>query len=449
MAYSRNAPSLMDLPLEVRHNIFKHVVASSSVKPKKLLRYWFEKKEIGETVAQHIAAEPNGPAPRVLPSDDFDGYDDSETADSNDEDETVGDGSDEEQAGEDDEDVDEDEDEAEDEDEDVEDEEDEVVEEDEENQQQEEMEQDAADALNVPNDGADIDEMEGDHATSGPTTNQHSSSAIGVSGDVLSTQVPAIASNQGTGHQVGIDSDVSIVDPDQGAQDDEGDDMDVDASMGDGPDAGHQNATQAPPQPAPVVRAHHKWRHIPNFMRITSLPPPLELLLTSKQLNEEAKDWFYNVAILRIEATASFAHTSFFEEAFNQITQAAFSPMENIRKVEVTFVWDTTWIRADDSGTVGAIFPALLDQRASFVYSILAQAPDLKSVVVNWHDSAQDNESANLMLDTLVRFHTLHANVKINEHYIAADDTPHKRSIAGKRRVEFQNILDRGLDTMN
>lgn len=188
--------------------------------------------------------------------------------------------------------------------------------------------------------------------------------------------------------------------------------------------------------------------NVQQFMRMTHCPPPIELLLTSKQLNNEAKSWFYDVAVLRIEATGSFAHTSFFEEAFSQITEAAFSPMENIRKVEVTFVWDTTWLRADDAGCTGAIFPALLRQRAAFVIGILAQAPNLKKVTIHWHDSAEDEESVDLMNDVLAGFLGLNAEVKVETHYIAADVKPRRRSVAGKRRVEFQNIVDMGLDRL-
>jgi hypothetical protein len=183
-------------------------------------------------------------------------------------------------------------------------------------------------------------------------------------------------------------------------------------------------------------------------MRMTHCPPPVELLLASKQLNAEAKSWFYDVAILHIEATGSFAHTSFFEEAFSQITEAAFSPIEDIRKVEVTFVWDTTWLRGDSAGCAGAIFPALLRQRAAFVVGILAQAPNLNEVTIHWHDSAQDEESVDLMNDVLAGFLGLSAAIKVETHYIAVDAKPHKRSIAGRRRVEFQNIVDMGLDRL-
>jgi hypothetical protein len=79
---------------------------------------------------------------------------------------------------------------------------------------------------------------------------------------------------------------------------------------------------------------------------------------------------------------------------------------------------------------------------------ILSQAPDLKEVTIHWHDSAQDNESANFMLDIVAPFHSLSATIKIEEHYIAADAKPHKRSIAGQQRVEFQYIVDQGLDRL-
>jgi hypothetical protein len=52
------------------------------------------------------------------------------------------------------------------------------------------------------------------------------------------------------------------------------------------------------------------------------------------------------------------------------------------------------------------------------------------------HDSAQDDESANLSLDNLSQFHRLPATITIKEHYIAVDAKPRKSSIAGKRRVE-------------
>lgn len=183
-------------------------------------------------------------------------------------------------------------------------------------------------------------------------------------------------------------------------------------------------------------------------MRITHRPPPVELFLASKELNAEAKSWFYDVAVFRIDATGSFAHTSFFEEAFSQITEAAFSPMENICKAEATFVWDTTWLRSEQADCAAAIFPALLRQRAIFVTNILAQAPSLKEVVIHWHDSAEDEEAVDLMNDVLAGFLSLKAAIKVEPHIIAADEKPYRKSVAGKQRVEFQRIVENGLDRL-
>lgn len=331
---------LLTLPLEVRHKIFEHTL-SDDANPKKLLRYWFEKKETNALIATHVANDPTGPAPQVAH------HVDASEDDSDDEDEEEQ----EEQA---------DEDAAEDEDEDG--------------------EADGNEELNEDDDDMDVDE-----------------------------------------------------------QDEQNADGEANATA---------TAPTQPAQPVPVVMAARKWRHITNFMRLTHRPPPMALFLACPQLNAEAKNWYYDVAVLRIAATGSFAHTSFFEEAFSQITEAAFSPMENIRKVEVTFVWDTTWIRADTTGCVEAIFPALLRQRAFFVLQILAQAPDLKEVVIHWHDSAQDGESAILRIDVLQPFDSLHATVKIVEHYITPETKPHHKSIAGKQRVEFESIVEGGLDRL-
>jgi hypothetical protein len=50
------------------------------------------------------------------------------------------------------------------------------------------------------------------------------------------------------------------------------------------------------------------------------------------------------------------------------------------------------------------------------------------------------------MMDALEPFYTLLATVKVEDHYIAANIKPSKRSIAGKRRLEFENILQTNLD---
>ncbi|RAR06132.1 hypothetical protein DDE82_003480 [Stemphylium lycopersici] len=397
------APVFMNLPLEVRHTIFEHASARGT-EPKKLLRYWFEKKEAKELVAQEVANNPNGPAPRIVYNEN--GYDcESDTSEVDGEDENEDEGEEDE------------------EDEDEEDDEDEI----DEPGAQEEDEQAYED-----------NETQLSSPTSAQTTTAAQPHTQATAGNDQDKEAAEDLEHGGGETQSGDDGDEDDADESEHEEETAGADGNADTTT----------STVQPPPPTPVVRPLTKWRHILNFMRLTHCPPPLELLLASKQLNNEAKNWFYDVAVLRINATGSFAHTSFFEEAFSQITHAAFSPMENIRKVEVTFAWDSTWIRADTTGCVEDIFPALLGQRAIFVHQILLQAPDLREVLIQWHDSAQDNESASLMLETLAPFHTLPATVKIEEHYINAEAKPRKHTVAGKRRVEFQNILDIGLDRL-
>jgi hypothetical protein len=425
MAHDKATSPLMNLPLEVRHNIFKYA-AVRETRPKELLRYWFEKKEVKELVAKEVSDNPTGPAPRVVYHQEHEvGSDTPEEEDEDDEENA--------------------------------------------NDEQEQEDQEAGDGA----EGEEEEANENDEPTHAQSTLQTSTSAPGAALPPQSSTTTQTHTQLGSADEQededdadmdAQDGETATEDPQDAGGDEvmaEGDGADsendeVDAEEGADTDGnGNTNeaaapatAQQPPPPPAPVVSPARKWRHVPNFMRITHCPPPVELLLASKQLNEEAKNWFYNVAVLKVNATGSFAHTSFFEETFRQITDAAFSPMENVRKVAVLFAWDTTWLRADDTGCAEAIFPALLRQRSDFVYRILSQAPDLKEVTIHWHDSAQDNESANFMLDILAPFHSLNVHLAIKEHYIATDAKPHKRSIVGQRRVEFQSIMDAGLDRL-
>jgi hypothetical protein len=420
MADNRAAAAslLMALPLEVRHTIFMYA-AARDVKPKRLLRYWFERKEIKELIAKQLAADPNGPTPRVVHHEDDEDSDVLEHGDDEDNDENENEDEDEEDDGGD------------------------------------EDEEEGEDDQDDDNSEVDQDEHIVDHTSDAQSTLQPLTSSQAMPFPSQTLAALQVQINDGDADEEADDTAVGeneAIGQVQGHVDQDGDEAMVEQHGADlvlGGDTSGVAALQSTHSvAAPIICAARKWRHIPNFMRITRCPPPVGLLLASKQLNEEAKNWFYDVAVLRINATGSFAHTSFFEEAFSQITDAAFSPMENIRKVEAIFAWDTTWLRADDTGCAEAIFPALLRQRSDFVYQILSQAPDLNEVTILWHDSAQDNESANFMLDILAPFHSLNATIEIKEHYIAADAKPYKDSIAGKRRLEFQAIIEAGLDRL-
>jgi hypothetical protein len=117
--------------------------------------------------------------------------------------------------------------------------------------------------------------------------------------------------------------------------------------------------------------------------------------------------------------------------------------MENIRKAEVRFVWDTTWIRAESTGYAANVFSFFLESRAKYVLSILQRAPDLAQLTLRWHDTANDAGSQMLMQDILEQFVcNLSATIDTKTHIIASDLRPNAKSIAGKRRLEFQAIVD-------
>ncbi|KAF1995270.1 hypothetical protein P154DRAFT_526464 [Amniculicola lignicola CBS 123094] len=331
-----SAPTLQSIPVELRHEVYQWVSVRED-KPKKLIRRWFEKRD----VAAQIAAQVSDPTVvTVLAAYDDHDDDDSEAAAEDD-----GEGED-------------------DEDDDGED-----------NEQEDDEETEVA-----------AEDDDGD----------------------------------GEGEEVDDDGDVAMADAD--------------------------SVVAAPPA-LPIRKFYpaRKWHHIPKFLRIDRFPPAKEVLLISKQFNREAKAWYYDTAVLKINATASFLHTSFFEESLQEIADAAFSPMENIRKVEVTFVWDTAWLREDGHDWGAAVFPALLDERARFVQRILERAPDLKQLVVHWHDSCEDEESEETKLKTLTRFMGIRgATFDLKEHYIASDAKPDSRSLAGLLRLEFQDIANNG-----
>ena len=65
MADTKQSLRLCSLPLEVRHKIFEYVTIRPT-KPKKLLRYWFEKEEASEAVAKYVAANPGCLTPIIV-----------------------------------------------------------------------------------------------------------------------------------------------------------------------------------------------------------------------------------------------------------------------------------------------------------------------------------------------------------------------------------------------
>jgi hypothetical protein len=251
--------TLMTLPLEVRHNIFDHV-AVREAEPKKLLRYWFEKKEVKTIVA---AQDPKASSPRIVyAGDDFES-EESEEFDESDSDE--GSDYDSDEAEEDDSEGDEDSDivdaEGESDDEDL-----------------DEEEVDLQDALmaQVAQNNTSLASSSAQGNAPAQSQPQISAAPTQLTGVSAAAQTPATHDQEEIGNG---DTDADMDEDDEDFHDaqngtEEDTRMDVDSDNEDGheeaqvdsdeemiEDEDDEDTTVA--APVPVVKAHRKWRHIP------------------------------------------------------------------------------------------------------------------------------------------------------------------------------------------
>lgn len=276
MTSDKHKPTLTNIPLEVRHHIFEYV-ASHDTQPKKLLRYWFEKKEVREKTAELAAKNGGVGAPRVVYAGDQFEHEEFDMED----------GEEWEDSGEDDSDEDGDEDGDEDSDEDG----------DEEEEEEEDEEEDGDDA--VPTAAASLNAQPAGQANAAPAAqitasvgaslvagaSQGLSAALAAANAAMQTSmatvaalhtptapaVPAQVQGQAGDEEEGSDADMSEdgeeedVDMDGEDEHEDGDeDADSDEEMEQDDDADFGAvAVQADSPSAPVVTAHGKWRHIP------------------------------------------------------------------------------------------------------------------------------------------------------------------------------------------
>ena len=56
----RGEPSLfLSMPRECRHIVFRQVAAARKIKPRDTLRYWFEKQDIQDQIAEYRSKDPD------------------------------------------------------------------------------------------------------------------------------------------------------------------------------------------------------------------------------------------------------------------------------------------------------------------------------------------------------------------------------------------------------
>lgn len=255
------------------------------------------------------------------------------------------------------------------------------------------------------------------------------------------------------------DGDADVVDGDDSDSDSDGSDLsdldsveDVEDITGENELAVSEAGMEDGADGAPIrlVRPHAKWRHISNFLRISECPPPVALLQTSKTMHAAAMAWFYEVTVMEIDATGSFAHTSMFETALEEITAAQYTPFKTIRKVKLLFVWDTDWLRSPACNGMSSFFEQILFIRVTKILEILDQdkSPCLSQICVEWHDSVQDDASTAFKDNICAFLATLPVSVTHKNKYLAPGAEPDANSPLGRKRLEFQAIADTGFNLM-
>jgi hypothetical protein len=225
------------------------------------------------------------------------------------------------------------------------------------------------------------------------------------------------------------------------------------------------NATAAvqAPRPRPAIRyfgRDNKYRHVLPIIQLSHAPPPLGLLQTSKQLHEEALNYHLSTCVIEIDVTRSFMHQSIFEETLDKFITNGFSPLEQIRKISLTFSWDTEWLTNKTSGADPELFGDWaftygLQDRTEKVKQLVRACPDLRKLTIDWHDSERSPKSEALMNEIVMGFLELTSkqwsdnitresgflDVTATEHFTEKDTVHHPDSIIGRRRQEFDSIL--------
>jgi len=191
---------------------------------------------------------------------------------------------------------------------------------------------------------------------------------------------------------------------------------------------------------------HTKYRHILPIIKINTCPPPMELLLVSHQIKNEAYSGIYNKMMLEIDASKGFRHVEFFLTILETL-KTPFSPLHHIRNAAVTFVWDTQWYQAHSHDPQAEFCNEVLRLRANLVHQLVTVS-NLTKITINWHDSEDSGDSLamrSLVLepfdDILLNVHREPIDINIINHF-EQQGTGHKPSgLVSAMRREFDEIL--------
>jgi hypothetical protein len=219
----------------------------------------------------------------------------------------------------------------------------------------------------------------------------------------------------------------------------------------------------APPPPSPTGR-YTKYRHILSTIQLSHCPPPVNLLQSCSQLRDEALNEFLNTCSLDINVSQSFQHHSFFVETMGQLTLHPFSPLKQMRKINLTIVWDSEWLSSKLNGSPPELdspfyFEYYFDKRIRKIVKLLRASPKLRTLTINWHDSQRTPESEAFMNERLVTFLDLTDKVWVNpqngvtnnldvsctQHFGDAGSVYTPDTLIGNLRSVFDSLLANGM----
>lgn len=275
----------------------------------------------------------------------------------------------------------------------------------------------AADGMNEEHDeesksdyDEEVDEFPGIAESHGNGEVPEMDAEEGADGD-LDMQSPADGPEneevEGIGEQEDEQDENGEVDEDEDSEDsedseDDEDDQDSDEDEDDAdanpaPAAYGVSGTVNSPPKTIVKRPHTKFRHAVGIFELSACPPPVNVLLLNRQTKDEAIEHYYNTATFIINVSQGFRHFSFFEETIELFNQKAFSPLEQIRKCTIRFVWDAELMDGSDIDEgVRIMYDDMLRLRAGKVEATLRMAPHLEEMTIEWHDSLNCNCSTEL-----------------------------------------------------
>jgi len=136
-----------------------------------------------------------------------------------------------------------------------------------------------------------------------------------------------------------------------------------------------------------MVQRRTKYRHTVKMYKLDQSPPPVNLLLLSRQIYQEAYNYVYATAGIIFDATMGFPHYSMFEETLDKLISNTLTPLKHFKRVRIDFVWDTEWIQTNKDNLAPDLLVSVLSMRAEKIKELVLSMPKLTDLKITWHDT--------------------------------------------------------------